>query len=218
MPLHEPAEATLSHDGGRLSALTSVLSVSSVVKSPFRFPRCGLLTAGCQLSSPKSFPSPTSTRLVPNSFLSPASAKTGGYTPPKNVGAPTFSIFPHIFRTFSQATPAARRERAPRTEGGRADPPPARNMRARPPLNHNCKSRQGCFRGGVNEAVAAFDQGFFHEMPGESGDARALTCFSRSAQLSLLSHTFNNPSWNKSLPQEVLASCKRLSLISAKVG
>jgi len=33
-------------------------------------------------------------------FVSPTYAKTGGHAPVENVGAPTFLIFPHIFRTF----------------------------------------------------------------------------------------------------------------------
>ncbi len=61
--------------------------------------RCFLAKAGR-----KSNASPTSTLLVNNPFLSPTYAKTRGYTLPKNVGAPTFSIFPHTFGTFSQAT------------------------------------------------------------------------------------------------------------------
>jgi hypothetical protein len=36
------------------------------------------------------------------SFVSPTYAKTGEYTPPKNVGAPTFLIFPLISCPFSQ--------------------------------------------------------------------------------------------------------------------
>ena len=35
------------------------------------------------------------------SFVSPTYAKVAGYTPVENVGAPTFLIFPLIFRTFS---------------------------------------------------------------------------------------------------------------------
>jgi hypothetical protein len=34
------------------------------------------------------------------SFVSPTYAKVGGYTPMENVGAPTFLIFPLIFRAF----------------------------------------------------------------------------------------------------------------------
>jgi hypothetical protein len=34
-------------------------------------------------------------------FVSPTYAKPGGHAPVENVGAPTFLIFLHIFRTFS---------------------------------------------------------------------------------------------------------------------
>ena len=50
--------------------------------------------------SPKSNVSPRYTRPVCNSFVSPTYAKTRGYPHPKNVGAPTFSIFPLQFRIF----------------------------------------------------------------------------------------------------------------------
>jgi hypothetical protein len=56
---------------------------------------------GCALcSSSNSNVSPTYARPVCNSFVSPTSAKTGGYPHPKNVGAPTFFIFPQQFRVF----------------------------------------------------------------------------------------------------------------------
>ena len=58
----------------------------------------------CILSSRisnKSLVSSTCKILVGNSFLSPTYAKTGGGYPQKNVGAPTFLIFPLICRTFS---------------------------------------------------------------------------------------------------------------------
>ncbi len=50
--------------------------------------------------SSKSIVSPRYTRLACNSFVSPTSAKTGGYPHAKNVGAPTFSLFPLQFRIF----------------------------------------------------------------------------------------------------------------------
>ena|SRR5216684_615319 len=54
-----------------------------------------------------------------NPFLSPTYAKTGGYPLPENVGTPTFSIFPHIFCSFSpdlqnEATARAIKECWPR--------------------------------------------------------------------------------------------------------
>ena len=52
----------------------------------------------------KSNVSPTYITPTNNSFLSHTYAKTGGYTPPKNVGAPTFSIFPLIFAVFLRST------------------------------------------------------------------------------------------------------------------
>ena len=55
-----------------------------------------------------SFISPRYERQSRISFVSPTYAKTGGVPPPKNVGAPTFLIFPLIFRTFL-ALSAARR-------------------------------------------------------------------------------------------------------------
>ncbi len=70
--------------------------------------RCFLAKAGRKPNV-----SPTSTLLVNNPFLSPTYAKTVGYASPKNVGAPTFSIFPHTFGTFSQATPARDRRAGP---------------------------------------------------------------------------------------------------------
>jgi hypothetical protein len=39
-------------------------------------------------------------RRTSKPFVSPTYAKTRGYAPVENVGAPTFLIFPHIFRTF----------------------------------------------------------------------------------------------------------------------
>ena len=39
-------------------------------------------------------------RCASKPFVSPTYAKTRGYAPVENVGAPTFLIFPHIFRTF----------------------------------------------------------------------------------------------------------------------
>ena len=56
------------------------------------------LSANCRASKP--FVSPTYKVSVPNSFVSHTYAKTRGYAPVENVGAPTFLIFPHIFRTF----------------------------------------------------------------------------------------------------------------------
>src|SRR5580704_11373021 len=47
-----------------------------------------------------SFVSPAYEILVRNSIISPPYAKTGEYTPLQNVGAPTFLIFLHIFRSF----------------------------------------------------------------------------------------------------------------------
>jgi hypothetical protein len=46
------------------------------------------------------FVSPPYQISVRNSFVSPTYAKTGGTHSPKNVGPPTFLIFPLIFRTF----------------------------------------------------------------------------------------------------------------------
>ncbi len=76
----------------------------TALRSHLRFLRCWLMAVDCQLASPKSSLSPASTRLVYNPFLSPTYAKTGGYPLFKNVGAPTFSIFPLIFYSFSHST------------------------------------------------------------------------------------------------------------------
>ena len=48
----------------------------------------------------KSLASPAYEISAGNSFVSPPYAKTGGWTSLKNVGAPTFLIFPLIFRSF----------------------------------------------------------------------------------------------------------------------
>jgi hypothetical protein len=73
------------------SANLCVLSVSALdflfVRSSLSAVDCGL-SANCRASKP---------------FVSPTYAKTRGYAPVENVGAPTFLIFPHIFRTFLQA-------------------------------------------------------------------------------------------------------------------
>jgi hypothetical protein len=61
----------------------------------------------------KSFLSPTSTRPVRKSFVSPTYAKTGGCPHSQNVGAPTFAIFHQQFRTFSRV-PGSQRLRRPR--------------------------------------------------------------------------------------------------------
>jgi len=50
--------------------------------------------------------------LVNNPFLSPTYAKTVGYASSKNVGAPTFSIFPHTFGTFFASKTAECGERS----------------------------------------------------------------------------------------------------------
>src|SRR5258708_9501625 len=108
MSLSQPAEAMLSREGGPFSI--------------FHFRR-------------KSNASPTSTRLARNSFLSPTYAKTGGYPLPENVGAPTFSIFPLIFYSFSpdlqnEATARAIKECWHKSQryraacGERSGPPP----------------------------------------------------------------------------------------------
>ncbi len=52
----------------------------------------------------KPFISPTCQISVRNSFVSSTYAKTKGYTPVENVGAPTFVIFPMIFSTFLHHT------------------------------------------------------------------------------------------------------------------
>jgi hypothetical protein len=52
----------------------------------------------------KPFVSPTYQVSARNSLVSPTYAKTGGVPPPKNVGAPTFLIFPLIFHTFLSFT------------------------------------------------------------------------------------------------------------------
>ena len=45
-------------------------------------------------------------------------------------------------------------------------------MKERPALQSASGKSGGWAEGrGIGEAVAAFDEGFFHEMPGESGDA-----------------------------------------------
>ena len=59
----------------------------------------------------KPFVSPTYNITVRNSFVSPTYAKTGGYATVENVGAPTFLIFPLIFRTFLRR-PLHKNERA----------------------------------------------------------------------------------------------------------
>ena len=62
--------------------------------------RFSLCILSSRISS-KSLVSPTCKILAGNSFLSPTYAKTGGGYPQKNVGAPTFLIFPLIFRRLS---------------------------------------------------------------------------------------------------------------------
>jgi hypothetical protein len=65
---------------------------------------CRLAANGCLLSP--FFPLHTRSRLV--SLLVPLhTQKQGGVYPLENVGAPTFLIFPHIFRTFSPHGPIA---------------------------------------------------------------------------------------------------------------
>src|SRR5580692_4579329 len=67
-----------------------------------------LLTVDCRLlalcefraTSSISFISPRYERQPRMSLVSPTYAKMGECTPPKNVGAPTFLIFPLISRTF----------------------------------------------------------------------------------------------------------------------
>jgi hypothetical protein len=83
------------------SPSSSAFSVSSVVSALLRsshFP------FSIFYFRRKSNVSPRYTRPARNPFRSPTYAKTGGYTTPKNVGAPTFSIFPLIFCSFSSPT------------------------------------------------------------------------------------------------------------------
>ena len=73
----------------------------TLVKSPLCSTCCGLLAASLPLTS--FFPHLTELPLV--SLLLPLlTQKQGGVPPPKNVGAPTFLIFPLIFRTFLPLT------------------------------------------------------------------------------------------------------------------
>jgi hypothetical protein len=65
------------------------------LRHPFSLRYSPLATALMSFISPRYENSPR------KSFPSPTYAKTGGWHPQKNVGAPTFSIFPVIFYTFS---------------------------------------------------------------------------------------------------------------------
>jgi hypothetical protein len=91
---------------------------------------CRLL-AVCEFraTSSISFISPAYEHQPCISFVSPTYAKTGEYTPPKNVGAPTFLIFPLIFRTFPHLRPARLRRRPlHKLRAGWASPSPTKKM------------------------------------------------------------------------------------------
>src|SRR5580704_2049700 len=101
---------TLSFFGSQLSrvlpAVCALFRKKPGVHPYVVIPR--LSTVDCRLSavgqsrttSSISFISPAYEHQPRIPFVSPTYAKTGGVYPPKNVGAPTFLIFPLIFRTF----------------------------------------------------------------------------------------------------------------------
>ena len=100
MPPHSDfASSPSSSAFSACSALNASLRSSHFRFSNFHFRR-------------KPIVSPPYTRPAHNPFLSPTYAKTGGCPLPKNVGAPTFSIFPLIFYTFSPDLPSEATARA----------------------------------------------------------------------------------------------------------
>ena len=96
---------------GTKSNLSRTLALS-VLREGYGMPGGGVLLA-CPERSRRVIP----IRRASKPFISPTYAKTRGYAPVENVGAPTFLIFPHIFRTFWQAV------RQPAVASAKAGPP-----------------------------------------------------------------------------------------------